>query len=120
MKTKQLLPLFVAALLAMICVRQATAHAILFEASPAPNSIVSGQSVTVKLRFNVRIDADRSRLVLVCPGGSMRPLQIKSQEPADTVVADVSGLVTGSYDLKWQVLASDGHITRGDIPFVVK
>jgi methionine-rich copper-binding protein CopC len=108
------------ALIAMIFVREATAHAILFEATPARNSIVSGPSVTVILRFNVRVDASRSRLALVCPGGSLRALQVKAKQPADVVAADVSDLAPGHYDLKWQVLASDGHITQGDIPFAVK
>jgi methionine-rich copper-binding protein CopC len=25
----------------------------------------------------------------------------------------------GAYTLKWQVLATDGHITRGSVPFIV-
>jgi len=29
------------------------------------------------------------------------------------------GLAAGAYRLRWQVLASDGHITRGEIPFTV-
>jgi methionine-rich copper-binding protein CopC len=28
-------------------------------------------------------------------------------------------LAAGGYVLRWQVLAIDGHITRGDIPFAV-
>jgi hypothetical protein len=108
------------ALIAMVSVREASAHAILFEATPARNSIVSGSSVAVKLRFNVRVDSSRSRLALVYPGGSLHALQVKPQQPADVVAADVSDLEPGHYDLKWQVLASDGHMTQGDIPFAVK
>ena len=109
-----------AALIAMVPVREASAHAILFEATPTRNSIVNGSSVAVKLRFNVRIDPGRSRLALVYPGGSLHALQVKQQKPADVVAADVSDLGPGHYDLKWQVLASDGHMTQGDIPFAVK
>ena len=108
------------ALVATISVREAAAHAVLFEATPARNSTVSGSSVAVKLRFNVRVDAGRSRLALVYPGGSLHNLQVKPQQPADVVAADVSNLEPGQYDLKWQVLASDGHVTQGDIPFAVK
>jgi hypothetical protein len=108
------------ALIAMVSVREASAHAILFEATPARNSIVNGSSVAVKLRFNVRIDSGRSRLALVYPGGSLHALQVKPQQPAEVVAADVSDLGPGHYDLKWQVLASDGHMTQGDIPFAVK
>jgi hypothetical protein len=108
------------ALIAMVSAREASAHAILFEATPARNSIVSGSSLAVKLRFNVRVDSGRSRLALVYPGGSLHALQVKAQQPADVVAADVSDLGPGHYDLKWQVLASDGHMTQGDIPFAVK
>ena len=111
---------FATALIAIICVREAAAHAILFEATPVRNSVISGHSVVVRLRFNVRVDASRSRLALLYPGGSLHALQVKAQQPADIVAADVSDLASGHYDLKWQVLASDGHITQGDIPFAVK
>lgn len=112
--------LIATALMAVIGVRDAAAHAILFESTPARNSVITGPTVAIKLRFNVRVDANRSRLALVYPSGSLRALRIKSQQPADLVTADVSELVPGHYDLKWQVLASDGHITQGDIPFAVK
>jgi methionine-rich copper-binding protein CopC len=36
------------------------------------------------------------------------------------LAALVSGLAPGQYRLRWQVLAIDGHLTRGDIPFTVK
>ena len=114
----RLLPVIV--VLAFITAREASAHAILFEATPARNSVISAHSLAVKLRFNVRVDARRSRLALICPGGSLRTLQIKPEQPADIVAADISDLTAGSYDLQWQVLASDGHITRGAIPFTVK
>jgi methionine-rich copper-binding protein CopC len=112
--------LVVAAFLAMALVREAAAHAILFEATPARNSVVKGLSVAVRLRFNVRVDASRSRLALAYPGGSLHVLQVKPQQPPDVIAADVSNLPSGQYDLKWRVLASDGHMTQGDIPFAVK
>jgi len=109
-----------AVLFTIVCVREAFAHAILFEAIPERNSVISGPSLTVRLRFNVRIDASRSRLALMYPEGGLHILQVRSNEPADIVTAQVANLSTGHYDLKWQVLASDGHITQGDIPFSVK
>jgi methionine-rich copper-binding protein CopC len=35
------------------------------------------------------------------------------------VTGTTGELATGVYVLRWQVLAVDGHITRGDIPFSV-
>jgi methionine-rich copper-binding protein CopC len=97
----------------------ASAHAILLESNPALKSSVAGPDVAVRLRFNVRIDALRSRLTLILPDGSAKTLEISKETAADTLSAAASGLVSGEYRLRWQVLASDGHITRGEIPFTV-
>jgi copper resistance protein C len=102
-----------------LAVAPAAAHAVLLESTPALNSSVSGPNVPVKLRFNVRIDAIRSRLTLLRPDGSAQALEISKQSPADTLSADATGLAAGTYRLRWQVLASDGHITRGEISFTV-
>jgi methionine-rich copper-binding protein CopC len=108
---------FVAA--ALLIVAPASAHAVLLESSPALKSAVSGPDVPVKLRFNVRIDALRSRLTLIRPDGSAQALEISKHTPPDTLSAEATGLTVGAYRLRWQVLASDGHITRGEIPFTV-
>jgi methionine-rich copper-binding protein CopC len=108
-----------AAAITFLIVAPAAAHAVLLESSPPLNSSVSGPNVPVKLRFNVRIDALRSRLTLLRPDGSAQALEISKQSPADTLSAEATGLPAGTYRLRWQVLASDGHITRGEIPFTV-
>ena len=95
------------------------AHAILVEATPALDSTVSGPDISFKLRFNSRIDGSRSRLTLVRPDGSIQQLTISEQSAFDTLITDGKGLSAGSYRLRWQVLASDGHITRGEIRFKV-
>src|SRR5580704_6533685 len=97
----------------------AAAHAILLESSPSINSNVAGPSIPIKLRFNVRIDATRSRLTLVKPDASTQSLAITKDAPADTLASQAQGLNPGEYRIRWQVLASDGHITRGEIPFQV-
>jgi methionine-rich copper-binding protein CopC len=89
------------------------------ESNPPLKSAVSGPNVSIKLRFNVRIDALRSRLTLIHPDGSAHALDITKQTPADTLSAEATGLSAGAYRLRWQVLASDGHITRGEISFTV-
>lgn len=93
------------------------AHAILMEAVPASNEVVKGGSVPIKLRFNSRIDAKRSRLVLVTPAGLERALAIDQQPAPDTVTSKAESLTPGVYLLHWQVLAADGHITRGQTSF---
>jgi len=95
------------------------AHAVLLESTPALKGSVAGPDVALKLRFNVRIDAARSRLTLVDPDGSSQTLEISGQDPPNTISTQAKGLHPGTYRLRWQVLASDGHITRGEIPFTV-
>jgi len=108
-----------AVVVVLFVVAHADAHAILLESTPALKSSVTGPDVPIKLRFNVRIDALRSRLTLIRPDGSPQALELSKESPADTLAASASGLAAGDYRLRWQVLASDGHITRGEIPFTV-
>jgi copper resistance protein C len=97
----------------------APAHAVLLESSPSLNAAISGPDVPIKLRFNVRIDSARSRITLLRPDGTTVPLELAKDSPADTLSAHATGLAPGAYRLRWQALASDGHITRGEIPFTV-
>jgi methionine-rich copper-binding protein CopC len=104
---------------AFFVVAPAAAHAVLLESTPSLKSSVPGPNVPIKLRFNVRIDTLRSRLTLVRPDGSAQALEISKGTTADTLAAEATELAAGAYRIRWQVLASDGHITRGEIPFTV-
>jgi hypothetical protein len=97
----------------------AAAHAIIVSSDPAADAVVRSPSLPVILRFNSRIDRERSRLTLLRPDGSSEPLALAPDGRPDTLAAKLVGLVPGQYRLRWQVLAIDGHITRGDIPFAV-
>jgi methionine-rich copper-binding protein CopC len=99
--------------------RSVLAHAIILQATPAPNAAISGPDAEVELRFNSRIDARRSRLALVS-NGKERTVAIQESAAPDRLVAQLQDLMPGAYKLKWQVLSVDGHITRGEIPFRVQ
>ena len=75
----------------------------------------------ITLHYNSRIDRSRSRVTLSGPG-SAKPavLAIGKAGAQDVVQTGVNGARPGDYVLHWQVLATDGHITRGDVPFTVK
>jgi methionine-rich copper-binding protein CopC len=106
--------------LMIVAACQLSAHAILLEARPGANAAVAGPDVTVQLRFNSRIDASRSRVTLVFPDQRERVLKLDPQASPATLASEVTGLARGAYKLRWQVLAADGHITRGEVPFEVK
>jgi methionine-rich copper-binding protein CopC len=95
------------------------AHAILMDSSPKLNSKVNGPDVDINLRFNVRIDGGRSRVLLVSPDGKISPLKLTGQATPDTLQTRATDLHAGAYKLQWKVLASDGHMSSGEIPFTV-
>lgn len=97
----------------------AAAHAIVVASDPAADAVIHGASLPVELRFNSRIDRERSRLTLVRPDASATVLPLQSDSSPDAMATRIDGLAPGHYRLRWQVLATDGHITRGDIPFEI-
>jgi copper resistance protein C len=97
----------------------AQAHAIVLSSAPAVNSSVPAGPVDVVLRFNSRIDTARSRLALRDPQGNERAASLVAAPPG-TLAARVDVDRAGTWTLRWQVLSTDGHITRGDIPFTVR
>jgi methionine-rich copper-binding protein CopC len=96
----------------------AFAHAILIDSTPAVNASVPPGHEAVTLRFNSRIDRERSRLTLIAPDKSQTRIPIAPNGPPD-VMHTAADLRPGAYTIRWQVLAVDGHITRGDVPFTV-
>jgi len=95
-------------------------HAILKESSPAANTTVAGPDVSITLKYNVRVDSERSKIQLSRPDESVTELPLVKQVSPDTLSSKATGLVPGAYKIQWQVLAPDGHITRGVVPFSVK
>jgi copper resistance protein C len=96
----------------------ANAHAILVDSRPAIGARIAAGPATLTLRYNSRIDRGRSRLTLNGPDKTQQVLPIADSGPED-VLATQAELAPGAYVLRWQVLAIDGHITRGDVPFTV-
>ena len=97
----------------------ALAHAVIVSASPTANEHVAPGKVAVHIEFNSRIDKKRSRLQVTAPAGDKSDVPIDQAGDANIVEGTTADLTPGAYVLRWQVLAIDGHITRGDIPFVV-
>jgi methionine-rich copper-binding protein CopC len=98
---------------------KAAAHAIIVQSIPVRDAVMAGPVIEVSLSYNVRIDATRSRLSLTDPSGAETRIAIAAGGAPERLTATLTDLAAGSYILHWQVLASDGHITRGDIPFTV-
>lgn len=96
----------------------ARAHAILLDSTPASGGRQDAGHVAFRLRFNSRIDAARSRVTLTRPDQAKSVLPIEPG-PTPDVLQAAADLGPGAYSLRWQVLAVDGHITRGDVGFTL-
>ncbi len=106
------------ALTLMLLPRLVEAHAILEASEPANGAHIPAGLVTLKLRYNSRVDRARSGLTLTRPDQSKAALPIDPAGPPDLLTSTVT-LTPGAYVVRWQVLAVDGHITRGDVAFTV-
>jgi len=99
--------------------RPALAHAHLVSSSPAANATVHGPDVAIDLKFNSRVTPKGSMITLVLAVGETQRLSLDSQSNEVNLDAHAH-LKPGSYTLRWQALSTDGHITRGEIPFTVR
>jgi len=106
--------------IALCAPRVALAHAVLVSSQPGANSTVSGPEIAVLLKYNSRVDMEHSTLTLLAPDGRVEKVAIEGQPAPGLLSAKLTGLVKGAYVLRWQVLAMDGHITRGIVPFQVE
>ena len=97
----------------------ALAHAILLDSFPAIGSTIAPGDVSFRLRFNSRIDHARSRLTVGTRTSQQVILPIDTGNQPDMLKSFLT-LPAGDYVLRWQVLAIDGHITRGEVPFTVR
>lgn len=97
----------------------AFAHAVLMGSEPEARATVAPGPAELVLRFNSRLDRARSRLVLVRPDRTEAVLDLRDDGPPNALQARADVPVPGAYALRWQVLAVDGHITRGELPFTV-
>src|SRR6267378_5865525 len=96
-RRRSLLKLLLSAAAFSLIAAVASAHAVLLESTPSSKATVAGPDVPIKLRFNVRIDASRSRLTLIGPAGFTQALEISKASPADALVANAAGLLPGEY-----------------------
>jgi len=119
MKRQTLLVWCAIGLLWLMAARFVEGHAVLKETHPAANSKVAGPDVPIVLKYNVRIDGKLSKIQLLNPDNSTTDVKLEEQTAPDTLNAKATGLKPGAYKIRWQVLAPDGHITRGEVPFTV-
>lgn len=110
---------FAVACVAIALPRVAAAHAVITSAQPEHGSTIRPGAVAITLSYNARIDRARSQLTLMSPSGHATALRLREDSTVSVLRADATVDQPGQWRLRWQVLAADGHITRGDVLFRV-
>jgi len=77
----------------------ADAHAIIVAAEPGVGAILHGPKMQVMLRFNSRIDRERSRLSLLRSIGKPEIVPLAASAP-DTLTGKLQALPPGRYRLR--------------------
>lgn len=108
-----------ACVIALLAPVRCLAHASLVASSPQDAATVPSGRVEMELRFNSRIDAKLSRLMLTMADGQRVSEPLETIPEANALKAKASNLQGGSYTLHWQIMSVDGHLTQGKINFRV-
>ncbi len=114
-----MVPCLALAALLLLAPSLARAHAILMASVPPAGGTAAPGTATLQLQYNSRIDQGRSKVTLSRENGADERLTLLPSQQPDVLRANAT-LTPGDYTLHWFVLATDGHITRGDVPFTVK
>jgi len=119
-QAKRLFPVFGVIFALILAPRLALAHAHLESSTPSANATVAAGNVAIELRFNSRVDGQRSMLGIEVAGGSGQANLVHEAQRSENTLNAHANLRPGNYVIQWQALAPDGHITRGEIPFTVQ
>ncbi len=116
---KHLVPLVLAALLALAASPQALAHAVVTESSLKAHPIEVNHPTEVVLNFNAGVELRLSKVFLVSKGDVYHPLEIAKGKKPGQMLIKVPALEEGDYAIKYKVFAADGHLTEDVIRFKV-
>lgn len=95
------------------------AHAVLVKSS-LRDRVVAPQTAEIAVaRFNVNIETEFTKVLLVNAKGEKRPLDRVPGSPRGEVRAKLPPLAPGVYELRYKVLAADGHFTEEVVRFRV-
>lgn len=91
------------------------AHARLKASVPAKNSVLHEAPTSLTLQFNS--SARMTSLTIQAKDGAPEKLVVESKKPATEFTVPLPKLAPGKYTVTWRVIATDNHVTSGQIPF---
>ena len=105
--------------LALALVTSASAHAILVSSDPPDGAVLAAAPTTVTLRFSESVQPFGAGVALLGPDGRPVAAGQARVEGVELVLPDVAATATGTYRVRWGVVADDTHPTRGELTFSV-
>jgi methionine-rich copper-binding protein CopC len=98
----------------------AYAHAIVINSEPADGR-GGPPPHRLLLHFNSRIERTLCSVTLVGPrSGHVLLLHQETTAAPDTLTYSMPVLSPGTYQARWKVMSSDGHLTEGTLTFSVR
>jgi methionine-rich copper-binding protein CopC len=99
----------------------ALAHAHVVSSIPAANAVVAAPQ-QVSITFNEKLVPAFSKVEISMAGMNMGvPVKTALSADGKTLVATPKGaFMKGSYVINWSAASTDGHKTKGSIPFKIK
>jgi methionine-rich copper-binding protein CopC len=99
---------------------QAFAHAHLVWAVPGDMAMTMPSPHDIKIKFSEAIELKFSKIILKGPDKAVIPTGPVQLDPNDNTVLIITltaPLADGKYTVEWQVVAKDGHKTKGSYHF---
>lgn len=99
---------------------EALAHAKLVSSSPAANQTVTPPT-SLTLKFSESIEVRFAQVTLSDASGTAVKTGAVTQDPGDRAILIVplaAPLAGGQYTVSWQIVAADGHKTKGTYHFI--
>ena len=105
----------------MLAANVCFAHAVVVNSTPRNGEALRTPPQQIELRFNVRIEQSFARASLRSDGSEALTLKpaASSVAQSERLVIPLPALRSGEYELRYKVLATDGHTTEGVLRFRV-
>jgi len=113
---------FIALVFVVACAPLAGAHAFLDHAEPKVGGVVESSPAEVKIWFTQDVSAKESRLKVFDAKGDEVDRKDAHRDPKNhsLLVATLSALPAGEYQVRWEAVCLLGHHTSGKFMFKVK
>jgi methionine-rich copper-binding protein CopC len=100
--------------------REACAHAVLEEASPARRSVLTASPAAVRLQFNEDIELRYSSVEVLDGKDAAQAAGTLTAPDAHSLSLPLAPLTAGRYTVHYRVLSADGHVIESRYSFTVK